>query len=463
MSKTLCIFGTASNVGKSTVTMALCRLFKNSGVNVAPFKAQNMSNNAGVADDGSEIARAQIFQAEACEAKTSWRNNPILLKPIGNTSSQVVLKGKVWGQMSAKEYYQNLDMFKSAVDEALGSLECDLIVAEGAGSPVELNLMRKDLANIYTAKNTDAKIVLVASIDEGGVFASIHGTLELLPNGLRQNVIGVIINKFRGDIELFKEGIKIIEKRFRVPVLGVLPYTPLILSAEDSLNLSSLFAKKPQATIRVGVVTYPKISNFDDLDPFALDASVELAPMNHDVPLEPFDVIVLPGSKNVINDLKWLKECGLFDRLKKCKKPIFGICGGYQMLHNKLVDEQGVESGELQSVDGFGLIDGDIEYRTEKRVEKGEFLAFGEKLNGYLMHCGVSSVHPLFFEEANIAGTHLHHVFHNDNFRTRFLQNLNPKYQGFDFLKTKSHFLDEFCEAFEKNLDFQKIKEALCI
>ncbi len=463
MSKTLCIFGTASNVGKSTVTMVLCRLIKNSGVNAAPFKAQNMSNNAGVADDGSEIARAQIFQAEACEAKTSWRNNPILLKPIGNTSSQVALKGKVWGQMSAREYYQSLDMFKSAVDEALGSLECDLIVAEGAGSPVELNLMQKDLANIYTAKKTDAKIILVASIDEGGVFASIHGTLELLSNDLKQNVIGVIINKFRGDIELFKEGIEIIEKRFGVPVLGVLPYAPLILSAEDSLNLSSLFAKKPQATIRVGVVTYPKISNFDDLDPFALDASVELVSINHDMPLESFDALLLPGSKNVINDIKWLNECRLFERLKSFKKPIFGICGGYQILHKKLDDSLGIESGEPQSVNGLGLIDGDIEYRVEKRVQKGEFVAFGEKLNGYLMHCGVSSAHPLFYKEANIAGTHLHHVFHNDNFRTIFLQNLNQKYQGFDFSKTKSDLLDEFCEVFEKNLDFQKIKEALCI
>lgn len=463
--KTLCVFGTASNVGKSTVALALTCLLKKQGIRVAPFKAQNMSNNAAVADDGSEIARVQAFHAESAGVCSSWMNNPLLLKPLGGTRSQVIVKGKVWGVITSRDYYDKLDVFKGAVDDALEGLsqEYDVIVAEGAGSPVELNLIDKDLSNTYTAQKTDAKIILVCSIDEGGVFASIYGTYMLLDETLRSNVIGVIINKFRGDMGLFEDGVEIIEKRFGIPVLGILPFHPLPFSQEDSLGFSALMGFKLDANITIGVAEFPKIANFDDLDPFVLDDNVRLVAIKSPDDLSVIDALILPGSKNVFTDLAWLKGTGLFDALGSFTKPLFGICGGYQMMHISLSDPDGVESGQSEEAQGLGFIPGVIRYGRDKVLQKGSYSVFGETLQGYEMHCGRSMTHPLAYEKGNIMGTHLHHVFGHDGFREHFLKQLDSSYEGYGFQQKKQTYLDRFCTFFEIHVKMDTIKSSLDI
>ncbi len=416
--KSISIFGTSSDAGKSTLTFVIGRLLQEHGFNVGVFKAQNVSNNAHVCDDGSEIAIAQYFQAEVLGIPTSYHLNPILLKSGHANSASLIVKGHIVADKEVREYYRDLDLLKPAVDECFDYLrehyEC--LICEGAGSPVELNLMDKDLSNIYIAEKYDTKIILVADIERGGVFASIWGVYNLLPEKLKNNVIGVIVNKFRGDRSLFDDGIKIIEERFGIPVLGVLPYTPLNLGFEDSQSLKNFVQNKPHPSQKIGVINYPTMSNYNDFEPLIADETIFVEFITSNVSLENFDLVILPGSKQVIEDLRWLKKVGLFDALQTRKKEILGICGGYQMMFGEIVDEECVETSEPSRESALGFIDDVIVFQKEKVLKKGQYTLFGKTLNGFEIHHGVSAKYPLVYEKGHIKGTFVHGLFDDDKF-----------------------------------------------
>lgn len=414
----LSIFGTSSDAGKSTLTFVIGKLLQERGINVGVFKAQNVSNNAHVCDDGSEIAIAQYFQAEVLGLPTSYHLNPILLKSGHGNSASLIVKGHALEEKEVLEYYRDLDLLKPAVDECFEYLrehyEC--VLCEGAGSPVELNLMDKDLSNIYIAEKYNTKIILVADIERGGVFASIWGVYNLLPKKLKKNVIGVIINKFRGDRRLFDEGITIIEERFSIPVLGVLPYTPLNLGFEDSQSLKNFVQNKPQPSQKIGIINYPTMSNYNDFEPLIADGECFVEFITSNVSLESYDLIILPGSKLVIKDLQWLKKTGLYEALKERQKEILGICGGYQMMFEEIIDEECIETKEPSREGGLGFIDDVIVFQREKILKKGGYEIFGKTINGFEIHHGVSAKYPLSYEKDHIKGTFVHGLFEDEKF-----------------------------------------------
>lgn len=416
--KSISIFGTSSDAGKSTLTFVIGKLLQERGINVGVFKAQNVSNNAHVCDDGSEIAIAQYFQAEVLGIPTSYHLNPVLLKSGHGNSASLIVKGHVVEDKEVREYYRDLDLLKPAVDECFEYLreryEC--VICEGAGSPVELNLMDKDLSNLYIAEKYDTKIILVADIERGGVFASIWGVYNLLPQKLRENVIGVIINKFRGDRSLFDEGITIIEERFGIPVLGVLPYSSLNLGFEDSQSLKNFVQNKPHPVKKIGIINYPTMSNYNDFEPLIADETIFVEFITSNVSLESFDLIILPGSKLVIKDLQWLKKIGLFDALKARQKEILGICGGYQMMFESIIDEGCIETSEPMSEEALGFVDDVIVFQKEKILKKGEYTLFGKTVKGFEIHHGVSTKYSLLYQKGTIKGTFVHGIFEDEAF-----------------------------------------------
>lgn len=459
--RSLSIFGTSSDAGKSTLALALGLLFQQRGYAVAPFKAQNMSNNAGVCDDGGEIGIAQYAQARALGIPTSWHLNPVLLKPQKDTQSQVVLRGRAVKSQDARAYFRDMESLKPVVREAFGYLaeRYDFLVCEGAGSPVELNLTEKDLANTFVAREFDTKIVLVADIERGGVFASVYGTYMLLEEKLRYNVIGVIVNKFRGDRSLFDEGRRIIEERFGIPVLGVVPHLALYTSYEDALSIAN-YQKCDSALIRMAVIRLPHISNFTDFEPFIADRQIAVDFIDRAADLEAYDIVMLPGSKATIADLRWLKSTGLFDAIKRAKK-LFGICGGYQMLFDLLHDPEGIEAEKGSKESGLGLIDDTIRFEPAKQLAKGSYEVFGQRLEGYEIHCGISAKHPLWFESEKVSGTHLHGIFENDGFRTALLKSLNPAYEGYVFNAFRKAEEQALARAVAEHVDVDAIIRGL--
>ncbi|CAA6799341.1 MAG: Cobyric acid synthase (EC [uncultured Sulfurovum sp.] len=414
------IFGTSSDAGKSTLTFVIGRIVKEAGYSVAPFKAQNVSNNAHVCDDNSEIGIAQYFQAEVLGVPTSYHLNPILLKSGKKNSASLIVNGKAIANKDVHEYYRDLDLLKPAVDHAFNYLDerYDCVICEGAGSPVELNLMDKDLSNIYMATKFKTKIILVADIEKGGVFASIWGVYNLLPKELQENVIGVIVNKFRGDLSLFDKGIEIIEKEFNIPVLGVLPYVPFNLGFEDSQSLFNYQQETESNAKKIAVLAYPSMSNYNDLEPLIANPKMHIDFVTSNVLLENYELVILPGSKQVMKDLTWLKEIGLFEQLQKRTKDIFGICGGYQMLFKNIHDHYAIESEEPKSMKALGHIDDDIFYRTNKILNKGEYCLWGTELIGFEIHHGTSKKYPLYYFEGNIKGTFIHALFENEVFQS---------------------------------------------
>ena len=409
------IFGTSSDVGKSTITWVIGCILQEFGYTVAPFKAQNVSNNANVADDNAEIAIAQHFQAKALGVQTSWHNNPVLLKSGRGSSASLILGGKVAKTKDVREYYRDIDRLKPLVKEAFTTLDAhyDCVIAEGAGSPVELNLMDKDLSNIFIATEFNTKIILVADIEKGGVFASIYGVYHLLPKPLQKNVIGVIVNKFRGDMSLFDEGIRIIEKEFGIPMLGVLPYEPFNLGFEDSQSLRNYVQDCSQSTRRVAVIHYPTMSNYTDFEPLLADPNTCVEFVTSNIDLYGYDCIILAGSKLVIEDLAWLKKIGLFTQIQKHKKEekihLVGICGGYQMMFNHIIDNNCIEVQTPTTVEALGFIDDDIVFQKEKILKRN-----GDK---YEIHHGVSKKYPNEYKTKNIYGTFSHGLFIDEWFK----------------------------------------------
>ncbi|MEB2629123.1 cobyric acid synthase [Peribacillus frigoritolerans] len=461
--RSIMIQGTSSDVGKSLICTAFCRVFSNKGFRVVPFKSQNMALNSYVTLDGGEIGRAQGVQAEAARITATTDMNPILLKPKQDMVSEVIVHGKHFLDMNAKSYrsqfvQEAMPIIRKSVEKLQD--EYDIIVLEGAGSPAEINLKDRDIANMRMAKLTDAAVILVADIDRGGVFASIIGTLALLDQEERDRVKGIIINKFRGMRELLDDGIEWVEKETGIPVLGVLPYLDVNIEAEDSLALSSLRFKKPKKAefpIDVAVLRFPRISNFTDVDPFFDEPGVGVRLVSSVHELGNPDLLILPGTKNTMEDLEWLKRMGLdgaIDERRKQGTMIFGICGGFQMLGTKLFDPDAVE-GDGENAEGLSLLPVETVFQAEKKTVQMEgVLSAGimesqMNLNGFEIHLGrttlKSQVRPFLSlkdgredgaisNDNQVMGTYLHGIFHNRLF-TRLLVNQIRRNKGLDEVK----------------------------
>ncbi len=461
--KPLAIFGTSSDAGKTTIVMALCRLFADRGINVAPFKAQNVSNNSAVTKEGREISRAQCLQAEAARIEPSYWFNPVLLKSYGNSSVQVIINGLVYKNQGVADYYDEMAFLESQVQHAFERCQQDyeLVIAEGAGSPVELNLLHKDLSNTFVAKTFHTKNILVADIERGGVFASIYGTLELMDKTLRDNLIGVIINKFRGDRRFFDEGERIIAERFGVPVLGVLPFQPLNIDMEDSQSLQNYQQRLGDIKIRIAVLAYHGLSNYNDLDVLMADPCCYVELIHGYRPLAGFDMVLLIGSKTVIRDLRWLKENGLYTEVQQFKGAVFGVCGGYQMLCQTLHDPNALEHDTPTAETGLGLIADDVVYQQPKILYRGLYTLFSYPIKGYEIHCGRVAKYPLYYQQGRIAGTHVHGVFDNDRFRTDYFKAINYAYQGYDYATYRDAQIQGFADMVADNVDMDAIMRAL--
>ncbi|WP_285747644.1 cobyric acid synthase [Lentzea sp. NBRC 105346] len=430
----LLIAGTTSDAGKSVLTAGLCRFLSNNGVDVVPFKAQNMSNNSVVTLDGGEIGRAQALQAAACGKEPSVRFNPVLLKPGGDRTSQVVVLGKAIGEVSALSYRERKAELQHTVLSTLDGLRRDheVVICEGAGSPAEINLRANDIANMGLATKANIPVLVVGDIDRGGVFAHLFGTLALLDAADQALVAGFVINKFRGDPKLLEPGLKQLEQLTKRPILGVLPWREeLWLDAEDSLSYTAdgvVGRPKPpvgEQWLRIAVVRLPRISNATDVEALACEPGVSVRFVTEPSRLADADLVVLPGSKATVDDLAWLHRTGLAQAITDFSGPILGICGGFQMLSRQIEDDVESKNGVTK---GLGLLDVDIRFRQQKTLGRPEATAWGEPVSGYEIHHGQvvrSSEDPLIGDEGahqdRILGTHWHGLLENDGFRRKFL------------------------------------------
>lgn len=499
MAKVIMIQGTMSNAGKSLVTAGLCRVFKQDGYKVAPFKSQNMALNSFITKEGLEMGRAQVMQAEACGIEPSVNMNPILLKPTNDVGSQVIVNGEVLGNMSARDYYKKKTELIPHIMEAYNNLakEYDIIVMEGAGSPAEINLKENDIVNMGMAKLVNSPVLLVGDIDRGGVFASIAGTLMLLEEDERKMIKGTIINKFRGDVNILKPGLDMIEEITKTPVVGVVPYMELDIDDEDSL--SERFNNKGTVDlIDIAVIRLPRISNFTDFNTFEYIPGVSLRYVKSVRELKDPDMIILPGTKNTMEDLKWLRESGLETQILKQaakEKVIFGICGGYQMLGMELSDPFNVESGGTMA--GMGLLPTKTVFEKEKvrtRVS-GNFnevsgilaeLSYVE-FEGYEIHMGQTTYD--FNEEElttidnvngediikndglykdNVYGSYIHGIFDKEEVSKAIVESLCI-HKGIDYSsistvdieKYKEEQYDKLAEGIRNSLDMKAIYKIL--
>jgi adenosylcobyric acid synthase len=451
------ILGTSSHVGKSTLTAALGRILSDDGLRVAPFKAQNMSLNSAATPDGCEIGRAQALQAEACRTVPRAEMNPVLIKPSTHTSSQVVVLGRVWGQVDATAYYRRRveELFPIVIESyrKLAS-EHDVILLEGAGSPAEINLKSRDIVNMRMAMAAEAPCLLVGDIDRGGVFAALLGTLELLDPQERAHIRAFVINKFRGDLSLLLPGIREIEARLGIPCAGVIPFLDSLgLEEEDSVALENRPAAKSWpldgTQLRVGVIALPHLSNFTDFDALSAEPSVSVGFLERPEQLAHAHVIIIPGSKQTIDDLQWLRRTGLADAVLQSRDTVMviGICGGMQMLGRSIEDVTGIESGRPMRVSGLGLLPVHTTLRAEKVTypASGTVIApplTGMQVSGYEIHLGETEYLPgaqpfarirrgtsgdeicdgAVDPGASVFGTYLHGLFDADDFRHAFLR-----------------------------------------
>ena len=439
--------GTASGVGKSVIAAGLCRILRRRGYRVAPFKAQNMALNAAVTLDGGEIARSIAVQAAAAGVEPTVDMNPVLLKPEADSRSQVIVRGRVHATREARDYFRRTDDLWPVVAESLDRLraEYEVVVAEGAGSPAELNLRDRDIVNMRVARYADAAVLLVGDVDRGGVFAQLIGTLDLLPPEERALVRGLVVNRFRGDPTLFEDGVRIIEERTGRPVLGVVPAVPdLGLAEEDGVPLDDpRRTRTPEPDeLRIAVLQLPRISNFDDFDPLAREPGVAIVYADRPGQLEGADLVVIPGSKSTAADLGWLRARGLADAIAAAASrgtPVLGVCGGFQMLGRAIHDPERVES--VGSVPGLGLLEHETVFAPEKRTARVEGrvvarrgplgAANGAAVEGYEIHAGRSAAgdSPLLEIDGRpdghdglVFGTYLHGLFENRPVRRALIE-----------------------------------------
>ncbi|MCR8644891.1 cobyric acid synthase [Paenibacillus sp. N1-5-1-14] len=519
--RTLMVLGTASDVGKSIITAALCRIFTQDGWRTAPFKSQNMSNNSYVTPDGKEIGRAQGVQADACRVPATTDMNPILLKPKGDMTSQVVVHGVPYADLEARAYRESyLPIAEKIVKDALNRLRIDyeVVVMEGAGSPAEINLKSRDIVNMNAAKWGDAPVVLVADIDRGGVFASIVGTMEILEPEERARVGGFIINKFRGDVSLLQPGLDWLEEKTGKPVLGVIPYLPLLgIEDEDSASLDSKrqLVRKELASnandenssnlIDIAIIRFPRISNFTDMDPLFEEKDLHVRYISHVNEWGNPDAVILPGSKNTSEDLLFLQETDLAERMKQFAEEqsgyVVGICGGYQMLGKLLLDPNQVESQHTE-LDGLGLLPAITIFAAEKRTVRviGETSLFVQHptttpITGYEIHMGRTefeepvdrpfvirtdvqsesepiSVAATFLDGASVQdgrifGTYIHGILHNDDFRRNWIntirmrKGLEPLQAELRYQEKREAAFDRLADHVRKHLDLTRIYEMM--
>ena len=492
MAKSIMVQGTTSNAGKSFLAAALCRIFHQDGHTVAPFKSQNMALNSFITDEGLEMGRAQVMQAEAAGIAPSVRMNPILLKPTNDVGSQVIVNGEVRGTMSARDYFA---MKKTLIPDIMAAFESlasdhEIMVLEGAGSPAEINLKTDDIVNMGMAKLAKAPVLLCADIDRGGVFASLYGTVALLDADERRMVKGLIINNFRGDKTILDPGVKMLEDLTNIPVVGVVPHIQVDLDDEDSLTTRFSAAGK-KGLLDIAVVRLPRISNFTDFNALSRLPSVSLRYVSRAAELGEPDVIILPGTKNTMDDLKWLRQSGLESAILKHVSrggALVGICGGYQMLTEEIRDPEGAEAGG--EIRGMGLLPGDTLFFGEKSRTRvtgtvmgatGIFAGLnGASFEGYEIHMG-RTAGALNFSRltqgetdapdgmavGNVWGSYVHGIFDKGAFAQRFV-NCLLKAKGLsaaeaveDWASYKERQYDILADACRAALDMDKIYEIL--
>ncbi len=489
------VLGTASSVGKSTIATAFCRYFKNKGMKVAPFKALNISLNSFVTEDGLEMGRAQVVQAEACEIKPRAWMNPVLLKPSGNMKTQVIVNGKVKCNIDSYKYKELNKELKEVVKETYDEISKDynLVVLEGSGSCAEINLKESDIANMYMAKASNSPVILVADIDRGGVFASVVGTIALLDSEERERVKGIIINKFRGSIESFKPAMKQLEEIINIPVLGTMPYYDLDIEDEDSVTEIINNKNKEKNGLDVVVIRLPYMSNFTDFNSLSRLDEINLRYVDNEKEIGNPNLLIIPGSKNTIEDLKFLKKRGIYSKiveLEKINTVILGICGGYQILGESIEDELGIE-GDVRSEKGFGFLPIKTVFNKEKvtKQSRGEVVSkkikefFNIEVSGYEIHNGktfISNEENIFIRlnnnevagainnKGNVLGTYLHGIFDENDFLTCFINyllNNNHMYKTnskiISYKEYKLNELDKLARLLEENIDMKKVEEIL--
>ncbi|HEY4034303.1 MAG TPA: cobyric acid synthase [Ktedonobacteraceae bacterium] len=509
LAKTLMIQGTASTVGKSTLVTGLCRIFAQDGWRVAPFKAQNMALNSWVTRSGGEIGRAQAVQAEAAGIEPTIEMNPVLLKPEGHSRSQVIVMGRPLASMQAREYYRDRATILPVIEQALVKLrqEYDLVIIEGAGSPVELNLVANDLVNMRVARLADAPVLLVGDIDRGGIFASLLGTLMLLEPADRARVKGLIVNKFRGDFSLWRPGEQLLAERSGISILGTLPFFNDIHIAEEdtvALDEGSALLQQPSSQLNssrleIVVVRFPYLSNYDEFDALAADARVHLyvAASPAEFPSQP-DLIILPGTKNTLSDLSWLWHQGLAQHIRFCAQKgaaILGICGGYQMLGEHVVDTLGIENPEKNAEPGlnllpvstvFPIMHEKITQRCQAQVAVSSARGLFAHLSGHLFHSYQIHVgrsmpieedrqgsHAFTIDTSGddgwlsadgwCAGCYLHGLFENDGFKEGLITALASR-RAIPLLKSeqapfnRQHEYDKLADVLRSHLDIEYLK-----
>lgn len=487
MSKVIMIQGTMSNVGKSFLVAGLCRIMKQDGYRVAPFKSQNMALNSFITEEGLEMGRAQVMQAEAAGIKPMVCMNPILLKPTNHMGSQVIVNGEVLGNMSARDYFTYKKQLIPDVKKAFQKLEeiADIIVIEGAGSPAEINLRENDIVNMGLAEMVDAPVLLVGDIDRGGVFAQLLGTIELLREEERKRVKGFLINKFRGDKSILDPGIKMLEERGNIPVTGVIPYMELLLEDEDSLT--ERFEKKIDGCIDIVVIRYPRISNFTDFNVFEQMQEVSVRYVTSVTELHHPDMIFLPGSKNTMGDLKWMRQNGLEAVVKKMAEeiPVWGICGGYQMMGEAISDLEEIEEGGV--IRGMELLPIVTELRKEKvrcQTEgtlpklEGMFSNLSQvPYTGYEIHMGKTDLvkngeiikkdvnkEKTVISGKNVYGTYIHGIFDKGGIASAIVEVLaerkgiqidNGMFEDYQSFKEKQY--DKLATTLREYLNMEEI------
>ncbi len=499
----LMVQGTSSFAGKSLLVTALCRIYARRGIKVAPFKAQNMSNNAAVCADGGEIGRAQALQAAAAGIAPTVDMNPVLIKPEADSRSQIIVMGRPWHTLAAKNYYEKKAALWEYVIAALDRLRdaYDLVLIEGAGSAAEINLKRGDIVNMAVARYANAPVLLVGDIDRGGIFAQLLGTLWLLEPEERALVRGLVVNKFRGDLSLFDEGVRMLEEKGDVPVLGVIPYLKdLSLPDEDSVSVESASRSPRPASVNrtdIAVLAFPRISNFDDFDALEAQPGVTVRYVSSPADLGQPHAVILPGSKSTIADLGWLRKSGLADAVTAFARKggaVVGICGGYQMLGESISDPQHVESN-VERTSGLGL----LPVRTRFSKEKATYQArarIGMKnlpifplqnrealdsmsLEGYEIHAGETDSPAAWLEithrngqqvrvadgcvspDGKIWGCYLHGIFGNDGFRHAWLESLGWSGKGVSQEQVFRHSLEALADAVEQALNMNLLEEIL--